>query len=105
MPKLITGDIPADGNPEDDHSLKPVFPMDEAPSVSMVHKFPNHVKAKRIAILVVDGMNDEVLTDLQKFLCEKDAMVQIIGIPQCFVKFRSCDQYPVDRSMFTASLA
>ncbi len=103
LPQPITGSIPADGNPDEHHSLKVELPISEAPSVSMANKLPDNIKARRIAVLVADGVNDEAYTRLQKYLCEQDAMVQMIGPRHGFVTSRSGDQYPVDDSLLTAS--
>ena len=103
LPQPITGSIPADGNPDEYHSLKVELPISEAPSVSMANKLPTNIKARRIAVLVADGVNDEAFTHLQKYLCEQDAMVQMIGTRHGFVTTRSGDQYPLDDSLLTAS--
>lgn len=103
LPQPITDSIPADGNPDDHHSLKVKLPITEAPSVSMANKLPTNIKARRIAILTADGVNDEAFTRLKKELCEMDAMVQIIAPRHGFVTTKSGDQYPVDDSLLTAA--
>lgn len=99
----ITGSIPADGNPADHHSMKVELPISEAPSVSMATKLPTHIKARRIAILTADGVNDEAFTRVKKELCEMDAMVQVIAPRHGFVTTKSRDKYPVDDSLLTAT--
>lgn len=103
LPQPITGSIPADGNPDDHHSLKVKLPITEAPSVSMANKLPTNIKARRIAILTADGVDDDTFTRVKKQLCEMDAMVQIIAPRHGFVTTKSGDQYPVDDSLLTAA--
>ncbi len=103
LPQPITGSIPADGNPDDHHSLKVKLPITEAPSVSMANKLPTNIKARRIAILTADGVDDDAFTRVKKQLCEMDAMVQIIAPRHGFVTTKSGDQYPVDDSLLTAA--
>lgn len=103
LPQPITGSIPADGNPGDHHSVKVELPISEAPSVSMANKLPTNIKARRIAILTADGVNDDLFTRLKKELCEMDAMVQIIAPRHGFVTTKSGDKYPVDDSLLTAA--
>jgi len=103
LPQPITGSIPADGNPDDHHSLKVKLPINEAPSVSMANKLPTNIKARRIAILTADGVDDDAFTRVKKQLCEMDAMVQIIAPRHGFVTTKSGEQYPVDDSLLTAA--
>jgi len=103
LPQPITGSIPADGNPDDHHSVKVKLPITEAPSVSMANKLPTNIKARRIAILTADGVDDDAFTRVKKQLCEMDAMVQIIAPRHGFVTTKSGDQYPVDDSLLTAA--
>lgn len=103
LPQPITGSIPADGNPDDHHSLKVKLPITEAPSVSMANKLPTNIKARRIAILTADGVDDDAFTRVKKQLCEMDAMVQIIAPRHGFVTTKSGEQYPVDDSLLTAA--
>lgn len=103
LPQPITGSIPADGNPDDHHSLKVKLPINEAPSVSMANKLPNNIKARRIAILAADGVDDDAFTKVKKQLCEMDAMVHIIAPRLGFVTTKSGEQYPVDDSLLTAA--
>ncbi len=103
LPQPITGSIPADGNPDDHHSLKVKLPITEAPSVSMANKLPTNIKARRIAILTADGVDDDAFTKVKKQLCEMDAIVQIIAPRHGFVTTKSGEQYPVDDSLLTAA--
>ena len=103
LPQPITGSIPADGNPDDHHSVKVKLPITEAPSVSMANKLPNNIKARRIVILTADGVDDDAFTKVKKQLCEMDTMVHIIAPRLGFVTTKSGDQYPVDESLLTAA--
>src|SRR5690606_2350524 len=103
LPQPITDSIPADGKLEDYHSFKAELPISEAPSVSMATKLPQNIKARRIAILTADGVNDEAFTKVKKVLCEMDALVQIIAPRHGFVTTASGDQYPVDDSLLTTA--
>lgn len=102
LPQPITDSIPADGKLEDYHSFKQDLPISDAPSLSMATKLPSDIKARRIAILTADGVNDEAFTKIKKELCELDAMVMIIAPRHGFVKTKSGDEYPVDESYLTA---
>ena len=105
LPQPIAGNIPADGNPEEHHSFKVPQTIDKAPSLSMEHRLPDNIKAKRIAILTADGVRDEAFTVIKKNLCEMDAMVNIIAPNQGFVKTAGGDEYPVcERYDTTASV-
>lgn len=102
LPQPITGNIPADGNPEEYHSTKAELPIEQSPAVSMANKLPQDIKSRRIAVLVADGVKDEIFSELKPSLCEKDALVSIIAPKHGFVKTQSGDQYPVDDSLLTA---
>ena len=69
----------------------------------MANKLPTNIRARRIAILTADGVNDDAFTRVKKELCEMDAMVQIIAPRHGFVTTKSGDQYPVDDSLLTAA--
>lgn len=103
LPQPITDSIPADGDLEHYHSLKVELPIDKAPSLSMANKLPDHIKARRIAILTADGVKDSAFTELKLQLCELDAMVAIIAPKLGFVKTESGDEYPIDDSLKTAA--
>lgn len=101
----ITDSIRADGNPDEFHSFKVELPIDKAPSVSQEHRKPDHIKARRIAILTANGINDEAFTEIKKQLCEQDAVVNIIALKHGFVKTLNGDEYPVcERYDTTASV-
>lgn len=102
LPQPITDNIPADGNYEDYHSTKIELPLNDAPSLSMATKLPSDIKARRIAILTADGVNDEAFTQIKKALCELDAKPMIIAPRHGFVKTVSGDEYPIDESYLTA---
>lgn len=102
LPQPITDSIPADGKLEDYHSFKLDLPISDAPSLSMSTKLPSDIKARRIAILTADGVNDEAFTKIKKDLCELDAKVMIIAPRHGFVKTKSGDEYPIDESYLTA---
>ncbi|TXF79009.1 catalase [Chryseobacterium sp.] len=103
LPQPITGSIPADGDPAEHHSVKVELPLSEAPSVSMANKLPDNIRARRIAILTADGVNDEAFTRMKKELCELGAIVQIIAPRHGFVTTKSGEQYPVDDSLLTTA--
>lgn len=103
LPQPITGSIPADGNPAEHHSIKVELPLSEAPSVSMANKLPDNIKARRVAILTADGVNDEAFTRMKKELCEMGAIVQIIAPRHGFVTTKSGEQFPVDDSLLTTA--
>ena len=102
LPQPITDSIPADGKFEDYHSFKLDLPIDDSPALSMATKLPSDIKARRIAILTADGVNDEAFTKIKKDLCELDAKVMIIAPRHGFVKTKSGDEYPIDESYLTA---
>lgn len=102
LPQPITGAIPADGNPADYHSIEVELPISEAPSVSMANKLPTNIKARRIALLTANGVNDEAFTKTQKVLCELGAVVKVIAPRHGFVATKKGDEYPVDDSLLTA---
>ncbi len=103
LPQPITDSIPADGNLEHYHSFSNELPIDAAPSLSMSKKLPTDIKARRIALLTADGVNDEAFTKIKFQLCELDAMVVVIAPKHGFVTTKSGDQYPVDESLLTAA--
>lgn len=103
LPQPITGSIPADGDLEHYHSFKAELPIDASPSLSMATKLPDHIKAKNIAFLVADGVDDKTFTEVKKQLCEMDAVVKIIAPKQGFVTTRKGDQFPIDDSLLTAA--
>lgn len=103
LPQPITDSIPADGNLEHYHSFRNELPIDAAPSLSMSTKLPTDIKARRIALLTADGVNDEAFTKVKFELCELDAMVAVIAPKHGFVTTKSGDQYPVDESLLTAA--
>src|SRR5690606_20744410 len=74
LPQPITGSIPADGDPAEHHSIEVELPISEAPSVSMANKLPTNIKARRIALLTANGVNDDAFTKTQKVLCELGAI-------------------------------
>ncbi len=102
LPQPITGSIPADGNLEHYHSFKEKLPIKDAPSLSMSNKLVNDIKARRIALITADGVNDEAFTKIKKGLCDLDAMVVVIAPKHGFVTTKSGDQYPIDESLLTA---
>lgn len=99
----IAENIPADGNPDEHHSFKVPQTIDKAPSLSMEHRLPDNIKAKRIAILAADGVRDEAFTEIKKNLCEMDAMVSIIAPHQGFLKSAGGDEYPICERYDTTS--
>ncbi|MGV8915958.1 MAG: catalase [Kaistella sp.] len=103
LPQPITDSIPADGDLEHYHSFSNELPIDAAPSLSMSKKLPTDIKARRIALLTADGVNDEAFTKIKFQLCELDAMVVVIAPKHGFVTTKSGDQYPVDESLLTAA--
>ena len=103
LPQPITGSIPADADLEHYHSFKSALPIDDAPSLSMANKLPTDIKARRIAILTADGVNDEAFTTMKKGLCDLGAMVTIIAPRHGFVTTKSGDEYPIDDSLLTAA--
>lgn len=103
LPQPITDSIPADGNLEHYHSLKSKLPIDKAPSLSMSTKLPTDIKARRIALLTANGVNDEAFTKIKKELCDMNAMVAVIAPKHGFVTTSSGDQYPIDESLLTAA--
>ncbi len=105
LPQPITDNIPADGNLEDHFSFKVPQTIEKAPSLSMAHRLPDNIKAKRIAILTADGVADEAFTVIKKNLCDMYAMVKIIAPHQGFVITVSGDEYAVcERYDTTASV-
>ena len=103
LPQPITGSIPADGNLEHYHSFKEKLPINKAPSLSMSKKLVNDIKARRIALIVADGVNDEAFTKIKKGLSDLNAMVSVIAPKQGFVTTKAGDQYPIDESLLTAA--
>lgn len=103
LPQPITGSIPADGKLEDYHSFKEKLPIDRSPALSMQDKLPDHIKAKKIAMLVAEGVEDEAFTKIKLDLEKMDAVVHVIAPHQGFVKTESGDEYPIDESLLTAA--
>lgn len=103
LPQPITGSIPAGADLDHYHSFKNELPISDAPSLSMAHKLPDDIIAKRIAILTADGVNDNVFTQIKKTLCDKGAMVTVIAPHHGFVTTESGDQYLIDDSLLTAA--
>ncbi|MDQ0477137.1 catalase [Chryseobacterium sp. MDT2-18] len=103
LPQPITGSIPADGNPEHYHSFKEKLPIDKAPSLSMAKKLPTDIRARRIAILTADGVNDKAFTEVKKELGDRGAMVAVIAPGHGFVTTQSGEKYPIDDSLLTAA--
>ncbi|QBO58730.1 catalase [Chryseobacterium salivictor] len=103
LPQPITGSIPADGDPEHYHSFKEKLPIDKAPSLSMAKKLPTDIRARRIAILTADGVNDKAFTEVKKELGDRGAMVAVIAPGHGFVTTQSGEKYPIDDSLLTAA--
>lgn len=103
LPQPITGSIPADGILEEYHSFKGELPIDSAPSLSMVDKKASNIKARQIAFLVADGVDDKAFTNMKKDLCELDAVVKIIAPKLGFVTTKSGEQFPIDDNLKTAA--
>lgn len=103
LPQPITGSIPADGNLEEFYSFSNKLPIDKSPAVSQADKLPTNIKARRIALLTADGVNDSAFTEIKKQLCDMDAVVNIIAPKHGFVTTKSGDLYPVCESLLTAS--
>ena len=103
LPQPITGSIPADGNLEEFYSFSNKLPIDKSPAVSQADKLPTNIKARRIALLTADGVNDSAFTEIKKQLCDMDAIVNIIALKHGFVTTKSGDLYPVCESLLTAS--
>ncbi|WP_034690325.1 catalase [Kaistella palustris] len=99
----ITDIIPADAKLEDYASFSNELPISDAPSLSMATKLPTDIKARRIALLTADGVNDEAFTKVKLQLCDRDAMVAVIAPKHGFVTTESGDQYQVDESLLTAA--
>lgn len=103
LPQPITGSIPADGDLEHFHSFKKELPIEDSPALSMADKLPDHIKTKKIAFLVADGVEDKAFSNLKLELENLDAVVHIIAPNQGFVKSESGDEYPIDESLLTAA--
>lgn len=103
LPQPITDSIPADADPKEYNSFSNELPILKSPALSMAGKLPDHIKARRIAILTADGVEDATFTHIKQQLCEHDAVVKIIAPKQGFVMTGSGDEYPVDESFLTAS--
>ncbi|SFH87556.1 catalase [Halpernia frigidisoli] len=103
LPQPITGSIPADAKLEDYHSFKGDLDLKEAPSLSMSDKLQKDIKARKIAFLVADGVDDKAFTEVKKHICELDATVIIIAEKQGFITTKAGDQFPIDESLLTAA--
>jgi len=103
LPQPITDGIPAGADLEHYHSFKNELPVSEAPSLSMANKLPTDIKARRIALLTADGVNDEAFTKVKKQLCDMGAIVCVVAPHHGFVKTVSGDEYPIDESLLTAA--
>jgi len=103
LPQPISDSIPADADPKEYNSFSNELPILKSPALSMAGKLPDHIKARRIAILTADGVEDATFTQIKQQLCEHDAVVKIIAPKQGFVMTGNGDEYPVDESFLTAS--
>ncbi len=103
LPQPITGSIPADGKLEDYHSFKEDMKLDDAPSLSMSTKLVDQIKARKVAMLVANGVDDEAFTKTKMDLEKLDAVVCVIAPKQGFVTTKSGHEQPIDESLLTAA--
>lgn len=103
LPQPMTDSIPADGSLAHHHSFKNKLPLDSAPSLSMATKTADNIRARRIALLTADGVEEEAFTKVKKQLHDLDAMVMVIAPHHGFVKTASGDEYPVDETFLTGA--
>ncbi|MBO9593971.1 MAG: catalase [Niabella sp.] len=99
----INKSIPADGRTED---FEPEF---KTPSVarsealSMAQTIKDTIKTRKIAILVADGVNSEVLIRMQDALSDQGAVTEIIAPKQGSVIAEDETLVPVNQSFLTAA--
>ncbi|MCD2421807.1 catalase [Niabella pedocola] len=99
----INKSIPADGHTDDfePELKKPSIARSEA--LSMAHTVKETIKSRKIAILVADGVNSEVLIRMQDALSDQGAVTEIIAPKQGSVIAEDETLVPVNQSFLTAA--